>query len=161
MNKKIVVFIFIIFHISSVIIWNLNRETDISEKVISFFKPYMYGLSLWQAWNVFSPDVYTKETSTRILIEKDREIIPYLPHYAKEGMPFIFSRFRKLNDNIISHRSNSLNTAYLVYLCREFNKIYEPEYDIELQIMYKDINLPSNHAEPAVRYETIGEIRCS
>lgn len=161
MYKKISVLIFIIFHISSVIIWNLDRETDIPEKIIGFFKPYMYGMSLWQAWNIFSPDVYTKETSTRILIEKDSKVIPYLPHYAKEGMPLIFNRFRKLNDNIISHRSNDLNTAYLVYLCRKFNKIYEPEYDIELQIMYKDINLPSNDAEPATTYETIGGIRCS
>lgn len=161
MHRKIFALIFIIFHIFSVIIWNLNRETEIPEKIISFFEPYMYGLSLWQAWNIFSPDVYTKETSTRILIEKDDKIIPYLPHYAKEGMPLVFNRFRKLNDNIISHRSNSLNTAYLVYLCREFSKIYQPEYDIKLQIMYKDINFPTEHDEMEVSYETIGEIRCS
>ena len=159
MDKNILVFIFIIFHITSIIIWNLNIERGMPDKIVNFLKPYMYGLSLWQAWNIFSPDVYTKETSTRILIEKDR-VIPYLPHYAKEGMPIIYNRFRKLNDNIISHRSNGLNTAYLVYLCREFNKIYEPEYDIELQIMYRDINLPSNDAEPATTYETIGGIRC-
>ena len=121
----------------------------------------MYGLSLWQAWSIFSPDVYIKETSTRILIERGSEAIPYLPHYAKEGMPIIFNRFRKLNDNIISHRSNGLNTAYLVYLCREFNKIYEPEYNIKLQIMYKDINLPTEHDEIEASYETIGDIRCS
>jgi len=49
MNKKIVVFIFIIFHISSVTIWSLNREADIPKKIIGFFKPYMYNLSLLQA----------------------------------------------------------------------------------------------------------------
>ena len=105
MDKKILVFVFIIFHITSIIIWNLNFEFDIPDKIRDPFKPYMYSLSLWQAWGIFSPDVYTKETSTRIIIEVDNKTIPYLQAYAKEGMPFLFSRFRKFNDNIISNKT--------------------------------------------------------
>lgn len=160
MDKKILVFIFIIFHITSIIIWNLNTEINISNKTINFLKPYMYGLSLWQAWGIFSPDVYTKETSTRIIIEADNRTTPYLPAYAKHGMPFLFSRFRKFNDNIIANKDNRLNTAYLIYLCKEFNKIYNQEYEIKLEIMYKDIYLPSKDMDK-VSYETLGGIRCN
>ena len=160
MNKNLFVLIFIIFHIISIIIWNLNSEINISDNVIDFFKPYMYGLSLWQAWGIFSPDPYTKETSTKIIIETNNKTIPYLPKYAKEGMPLLFTRFRKFNDNIIANKDNVLNTAYLIYLCREFNKIYEPEYDITLEIMYKGIYLPPNK-KSVVSYEPLGDIRCS
>jgi len=160
MDKKILVFIFIIFHLTSIVVWNLNKEINIPDKTIDFFKPYMYGLSLWQAWGIFSPDPYTKETSTRIIIETKNETIPYLPKYAKEGMPLLFTRFRKFNDNIIANNDNVLNTAYLIYLCREFNNIYEPEYGITLEIMYKDIYLPPNKKD-GVSYETLGDIRCS
>ena len=73
MDKKIFAFILITFHITSIAIWNLNVEIDMPYKIINFLKPYMYGLSLWQAWNIFSPDVYTKETSTRIIIEIDNK----------------------------------------------------------------------------------------
>lgn len=160
MYKKIIAFTFIIFHITSIIIWNLNIGTDIPEKAIDLFKPYMYGLSLWQAWNIFSPDVYTKETSTRILIKSDNRTTTYLPAYAKEGMPFLFNRFRKFNDNIISNKDSRLNNAYLIYLCKEFNKIYDPKYEITLQIMYKDIYLPKKDMEGKISYETLGDIRC-
>ena len=160
MDKKILVFIFIIFHITSIVIWNLNVERDIPDKIINFLKPYMYGLSLWQAWNIFSPDVYTKETSTRIIIETNNKTVPYLHAYAKEGMPLVFTRFRKFNDNIIASKNPSLNTAYLIYLCKEFNKLYEPGYEITLEIMYKDIYLPSNE-EGKVSYETAGDIKCN
>ena len=161
MDKKILVFVFIIFHITSIIIWNLNTEINIPNKTIDFLKPYMYGLSLWQAWGIFSPDVYTKETSTRIIIEVENKTIPYLQAYAKEGMPFLFSRFRKFNDNIISNKDPRLNTAYLIYLCRDFNKIYKPGYEITLEILYKDINLPPRDEEAKINYETLGDIRCS
>ncbi|MCH8003360.1 MAG: hypothetical protein IH934_01915 [Nanoarchaeota archaeon] len=160
MYKKILVFIFIIFHITSIIIWNLNTEISIPNKTIDLFKPYMYGLSLWQAWGIFSPDPYTKETSTRIIIEANNQTIPYLHKYAKEGMPFLFTRFRKFNDNIIANKDNVLNTAYLIYLCKEFNKLYDPGYGITLQIMYKDINLPPKDVEAKVSYEKLGDIRC-
>jgi len=160
MYKKILVFIFIIFHITSIIIWNLNTEIDVPQNTIDFLKPYMYGLSLWQAWNIFSPDVYTKETSTRFTIETGNKTISYLHSYAKQGMPVIFTRFRKFNDNLIANKDNVLNTVYLVYLCKKFNKIYDPGYDIKLEIMYKDIYLPFNK-ESKVSYETLGDIRCS
>jgi len=101
MYKKILVFIFIIFHITSIIVWNLNTEINISNKTIDFFKPYMYGLSLWQAWGIFSPDPYTKETSTRIIIETNNQTIPYLHKYAK-GRSFI-------NDRSITAAVNILN----------------------------------------------------
>jgi len=161
MDKKILVFIFIIFHITSIIIWNLNTEINIPNKTIDFIKPYMYSLSVWQAWGIFSPDVYTRETSTRILIKADNETTPYLPAYAKEGMPLLFTRFRKFNDNIIANKDNNLNVPYLVYLCKEFNKIYDQEFEIILEIMYKDIHLPQKKVESEVSYETLGDIRCA
>ena len=159
MDKKTFILIFIIFHITSIIIWNLDKEINIPTKTIDFFKPYMYGLSLWQNWGIFSPDPYTRETSTRIIVETNNETIPHIPSYIT-GSQFIFSRFRKFNDNIIANKDNSLNTAYLIYSCKEFSKIYEPEYEITLQIMYKDIHLPPN-GEDKVSYETLGDIRCA
>jgi len=161
MYKKLLIFIFIIFHIFSTIIWNINIKQDIPDKIINFLKPYMYGLSLWQAWNIFSPDVYTKETSTRIVIETNNKTVPYLHAYTKEGMPIIFTRFRKFNDNIIASQNPSLNTAYLIFLCKEFNKIYKPGYEIILQVIRKDIHLPPKDIEAKVSYETLGSIRCS
>ena len=160
MDKKILVFIFITFHITSIIIWNLNAEINIPSKTIDFFKPYMYGMSIWQAWNIFSPDPYTKETSTRIIIEIENNEISYLPAYAKNGIPFLFTRFRKFNDNIIANKDPVLNTAYLIYLCKDFNKIYGPEFEINLEIMYKDIDLPPKNGGK-ISFEPLGGITCS
>jgi len=159
MDKKFLVVIFIIFHLTSITVWNLNNEITIPNKTINFFKPYMYGLSLWQSWNIFSPDPYTKETSTRIIVNVKNQTIPYLPKYSKEGMPFLFTRFRKFNDNIIANRDYNLNTPYLIYLCKQFNNIYKEEYEITLQIMYKDIHLPPSK-QVIESYETLGDIVC-
>ncbi len=161
MDKKLLVFIFIIFHLTSIIIWNLDIAVGVPDEIVNLFEPYMYGLSLWQAWNIFSPDVYTKETSTRIIIETENKTVSYLHAYAKEGMPLLFTRFRKFNDNIISNKDPRLNTAYLVYLCKYFNKIYQPGYEITLEILYKDINFHPKNEEAKVSYEPLGGIRCS
>ena len=122
MYKKILILIFIAFHLTSSILWNINEYVNIPNKIIAIFKPYMYGLSLWQNWGVFAPNPFLKETTTRITVEKNGIKTTYLPKYAKEGMPFVFSRFRKFDDNIISQKENGLKTAYLSYLCREFSK---------------------------------------
>ena len=76
--KAILISIFIIFHLTSTVIWNFDTVYDIPNNTINLLKPYMYGMSIWQAWNIFSPDPYTKETSTRFIIETDNKIIPYL-----------------------------------------------------------------------------------
>ena len=160
MGKEILILVFIAFHLISSILWNLNSYVHIPNKIIAVFKPYMYGLSLWQNWGVFAPDPFLKETTIRITIEKEGINSTYLPKYAKEGMPFIFSRFRKFNDNIISKKKSGLKTAYLSYLCREFSKRYEPEYSITLEIDYKDIPLNIKNI-PKETYEPIGDITCA
>ena len=161
MDKKILVFVFIIFHLSAVIAWNLDNKFDVPDKIINFYKPYMYSLSLWQAWDIFSPNVATREASTRILIEKGNKTDNYLQYYSQDGMPFLFTRFRKFNDNIIFHNDDSLNSAYLTYLCKKFYNIYEPGFEIRLEAMHEDIILQKKDQESKVSYEKLGDITCS
>ena len=165
MAKKILVLIFIIFHLFSTAIWNLKAHIELPGQIVSITKPYMYGLSLWQDWGVFSPNPYLKEISTRIVIEAGNKTGIYYQKYAKEGMPFIFSRIRKFNDNLVSKKNPGLSNAYLVYLCKEFGNIYKPSYtasySIILEIVYRDIPFPAKKYEPRESYEKIGEITCS
>ena len=155
MDKKIFIFVFIIFHLASIVIWNLNHEINFPNEIINLISPYMYSLSLWQSWNIFSPDPYTRETTTRIVIERNNET----DYYFTDHNPFIFTRFRKFNDNVVGSKNPVLNTPYLIYLCKEFSKIYEPEYDITLQIMYKEISFQKSD-EKAICYDTLGDITC-
>jgi len=143
MDKKILVFVFIIFHISAVIIWNWDNEYNVPDKIIDIYGPYMYSLSLWQAWDIFSPDVSKREASTKILVDVDNRTDTYIPYYSEEGIQFLFTRFRKFNDNIIANKDPDLNLAYLSYLCKKFYKIYEPEFQISFQVVHEDIVLPN------------------
>lgn len=168
MPKKTLVLIFIIFHLFSTAVWNLKGHIEIPEPIVSIAKPYMYGLSLWQDWGVFSPNPYLKEISTRIVIEAGNKTAIYYHKYAEDGMPLVFNRLRKFNDNLVSKKNPGLSNAYLVYLCKEFRNIYKPgyasntiSYAISLEIVYKDIPFPARKYEPSESYEKIGEITCS
>jgi hypothetical protein len=159
---KLWILLFIFFHISGTLIWSADATLTVPQSIVNFYEPYIYSLSLWQAWNIFSPDPYTAITSTRAVLRTENFTDFYVPSYSEKGMPIVFSRFRKYNDNIISTTDNELITAYLVYLCKELRNYQNQEFDIELQVVSERIKHPIIKDFPITKsYKGLGEITCS
>jgi hypothetical protein len=159
---KLLLLMFIIFHIVGTIIWSADATLTIPQSLVAFYEPYMHSLSLWQAWNIFSPDPYTSITSTRAKLVTENSTDFYVPAYSEKGMPIIFSRFRKFNDNIISTSDNELITSYLIYLCKELRNYQNQEFDIKLQVVSESIKHPKIKDFLITNSNReLGEITCS
>jgi len=152
--------VIIIFHISTIFIWNLDVEFDVPENIINTVKPYTLLLSTWQAWNIFSPNPSTSEIAIRVIVTKLNETYIHLPKYVEKGMPIFFTRFRKFHENLIDNNNPNLNIAYMVYLCKGLRKTYDGEFDITLQSVSKKILSPLETGEPEIRYGDLGELTC-
>ncbi len=110
---KIVLIIFLLWHISAVFIYSIPREAnDIFAKwsridLLPPVTPYMFATSQWQLWNIFSPDPLRRVTAYRIEIHEDNRW-----QELTTIEPYAYSFFRhaprmKMMGNLLDEFSNN------------------------------------------------------
>lgn len=124
--KNIVIFLFILFHITAVLYWNFywdrtsKKEPD--SKSYNFFKYYMEPLGIWQKFSVFAPP---PKYEGYVLIEAraGNLTLKYSPDYQIKPTRINHENERKLHENLLNEHSRFI-IPYLNYWCNKFEKMY-------------------------------------
>ena len=163
-TKNTLILIFILFHISAVLYWNLywNLDWDKNENqdVYNAVRYYIQPLGLWQSWNVFAPP---PEVESHILIQgaADGFLANFTPDYQTTPTRINHEKERKWHENMLDAEFSNFRTVYLEYWCRQFELRYDKDFtEATLHLFHVDIPKIDSSDRQEQRFVNKWSIEC-
>jgi hypothetical protein len=160
--QRWVINLFIIFHLSAIVFWNLPN-TDLQLAVCNFFRSYMVLTGNWQNWCMFSPDPVAVDTYLGATIHyQDGSTRQYtFPRISKLRpiSKYRQERWRKFIENTQADG----DTAHWPYLARyaaivnNVSPATDPVKSVDLYRFYRYIAQPGNPPTKYVSYKMLTE----
>ena len=144
---RVLVNIFIIFHLAAFICWSSPFEWELRNKFVNWITPYMLWSGLWQGWDMFAPDPLSINAHLEALITfRDgtqatwvfprMDKLGYFERYRKE-------RYRKWASSYVRLDSYSaIWPSTSRYIARQFSHLPNPPIEVELKRYWTAIPPP-------------------